>query len=75
MLRAVEGHYRDGKIELSIPVPPSFEGKVIVTFLQSGGIDLAELGISEAEAAEIRGRMSSFIEDWERPEMDVYDEL
>ncbi len=38
-----------------------------------GNIDLRERGIDEAQAAEIRARLASFAEDWESPEMDVYD--
>ena len=38
-----------------------------------GNIDLRERGIDEAEAAEMRARLASFAEDWESPEMDVYD--
>ena len=38
-----------------------------------GTIDLRERGIDEAQAAEIRARLASFAEDWESPEMDVYD--
>ena len=38
-----------------------------------GNIDLRERGIDEAQAAEMRARLASFAEDWESPEMDVYD--
>ena len=38
-----------------------------------GNIDLRERGIDAAQAAEIRARLASFAEDWESPEMDVYD--
>ena len=38
-----------------------------------GNIDLRERGINEAQAAEMRARLASFAEDWESPEMDVYD--
>ena len=38
-----------------------------------GNIDLRERGIDEAQAAEIRACLASFAEDWESPEMDVYD--
>ncbi len=37
-------------------------------------VDLRELGISKEEAAELRFRLSTFAEDWERPEMDIYDD-
>ena len=38
-----------------------------------GTIDLRERGIDEAQAAEMRARLASFAEDWESPEMNVYD--
>lgn len=38
-----------------------------------GNIDLRDRGIDEAQAAEMRARLASFAEDWESPEMDVYD--
>jgi hypothetical protein len=36
-------------------------------------VKLAERGIDETQAADLRGRLRSFAEDWERPEMDAYD--
>ncbi|MCY3721753.1 MAG: hypothetical protein OXG97_05995 [Candidatus Poribacteria bacterium] len=36
-------------------------------------IDLRERGIDETQAAEMRARLASFAEDWESPEMDVYE--
>ena len=39
----------------------------------TGSIDLRERGIDEAQAAEMRARLASFAEDWESPEMSVYD--
>jgi hypothetical protein len=49
------------------------EGKVIVTFLNAGSIDLAKRGIDEHQAADLRQRLKTFAEDWDRPDMDVYD--
>ena len=40
-----------------------------------GLVNLREHGISAQEAAEQRAALSSFAEDWERPEMEVYDKL
>ncbi len=37
-------------------------------------IDLAALGISVAEAADLRARLHTFAEDWESLEMDIYDD-
>ncbi len=37
-------------------------------------VDLRSRGISEAEAADLRVRLKTFAEDWERPEASIYDE-
>lgn len=76
MLNTVEGIYRDGKIEL-LETPPNLrEARVIVTFLpKNGPIELKERGISKEEAADLRWRLQAFAEDWDSPEMDVYDDL
>ena len=75
MLQCVEGVYREGTIELLERPPDLRMSRVIVTFLPSKEVDLRARGISEAEAADIRWRMGAIGEDWDRPEMDVYDEL
>jgi hypothetical protein len=76
MLKSVEGIYRQGKIELLETPPDVTEARVVVTFLPSGGtIDLRARGIDEAEAAELRSRWGAAAEDWDRPEMDVYNDL
>ncbi len=73
MLKSIEGVYRQGKIELLESPPSDMEGKVIVTFLSAGAVDLVERGIDERQAADLRQRLKPFAEDWDRPEMDVYD--
>ena len=75
MPRSVEGVYRDGKIELAEP-PRDVrdETRVIVTLLDSGHVDLRARGIDEAHAAELRARLATFAEDWDSPEMDLYDD-
>lgn len=76
MLKAVEGIYREGKVELLETPPDVKEARVVVTFLPGNGvIDLRERGISEADAAELRARWGAAAEDWDRPEMDVYNDL
>lgn len=72
MLKSVKGIYRNGKVELLEPVPIAAEGKVIVTFLELSAIDLSSRGIDAAHAADLRHRLHSFAEDWDRPDMDVY---
>ena len=75
MLVSVHGVYRHGKIELvEQPRMMADETRVVVTFLESGLIDLQARGITEKQAAELRARLATFAEDWDRPEMDVYDE-
>ena len=49
------------------------ETRVIVTFLAPGHIDLRARGIGEAQAADLRARLATFTEDWDSPEMDIYD--
>jgi len=74
MLKSVEGVYRDRKIELiEFPEEVQDETPVIVTFLETGYIDLRKRGIDEAKAAELRSQLGTFAEEWNSPEMDLYD--
>jgi len=74
MSASVEGVYRDGRIELTeIPTSVSEDTPVTVTFLTSGFVDLREQGIDESLAAELREGFATFAEDWDAPEMDIYD--
>ena len=74
MLKSVEGVYRDGKIELTeLPEDVHDETRVIVTFLETSPIDLRARGIDEAQAAELRAQLGTFAEEWNSPEMDLYD--
>jgi len=76
MLKAVEGIYRDGEVELLEQPGGVTEARVIVTFLPAEGpIDLRTLGISEEQAAAMRHRFGAATEDWDRPDMDVYNDL
>jgi hypothetical protein len=76
MLKSVEGIFKDGKVELLEPPPQTEESRVLVTFLPSRKeVDLQSRGIDEAQAGALRNRLRAFAEDWDRPEMDVYDEL
>jgi hypothetical protein len=75
MLKSVKGVCRNGQVELLEPCPEGGDGQVIVTFLKSDPVSLAERGISEQQAADLRHRLSAFAEDWDRPEMDSYDDL
>jgi hypothetical protein len=75
MSKTVEGIYRNGKVELLETPPDVNEARVVVTFLTEGAVDLEERGIDEAQAADLRARLQTFAEDWERPEMGAYDAL
>jgi hypothetical protein len=74
MLISLQGVYREGRIDL-LETPPALEqARVIVTFLPDPReVDLASYGIDPAHAADLRARLTSFAEDWDAPEMDVYD--
>jgi hypothetical protein len=37
-------------------------------------VDLRARGIDEAQAADLRARLKTFAEDWDRPEAAIYDE-
>lgn len=75
MLKTIEGIYRNGKIELTErPGHVPDEARVIVTFLETKWVDLQRRGIDEAQAAELRARLAAFAEDWDSPEMDIYDD-
>jgi hypothetical protein len=75
MLKSVEGVYRDGKIELTdLPEDVRDDTRVIVTFLETNHIDLRQRGIDETQAAELRAQLGTFAEDWNSPEMAVYDD-
>ena len=66
-----------------LPLHRQFEVRNFAEFLlsresnsqESTLINLAERGIDEVEAADLRARLQTFSEDWERPEMDAYDAL
>jgi hypothetical protein len=74
MLTIVRGVYRQGKVELTErPERAAEETPVIVTFLPTGAEDLRAHGIDEQRAAELCDRLATFAQDWDSPEMDVYD--
>lgn len=69
----IEGTYKDGKIVLTETPMEIAESKVLVTFLQTQEINLQQRGIGKAQAADLRAKFNTIAEDWNRPEMDVYD--
>ena len=76
MLKSVEGVYANGRVELLEPVTDIREAVVIVTFLSDQKPRLlSQFGLDEIHAADLRARLSTFEEDWNRPDMDGYDVL
>ena len=45
-----------------------------MTFIELDHVDLLDRGISETDASNLRSRLASFAEDWDSPEMDIYDD-
>ncbi len=75
MLTTVEGIYRNGQVELIESPNNLLEGtRVIVTFLETKTIDLASQSIDKAQAELLRTSLSTFAEDWNSPEMSIYDD-
>ena len=75
MLNTVEGIYRNGQVELMESPNNLLEGtRAIVTFLETKTIDLAPHGIDKAQAAILRTSLATFTEDWNSPEMSIYDD-
>ncbi|MFN0106851.1 MAG: hypothetical protein ACKV2U_32760 [Bryobacteraceae bacterium] len=76
MVTSVEGVYRNGKVELMEPIAEAEGSRVIVTWIrQASSVDLRERGIDESQAVDLRRRLATFAADWDRPEMNAYDEL
>jgi len=73
MPKSIQGVYHDGRIELIEPAPEDAAGPIIVTFLAASGVDLAERGVDQQQAADLRRRLAPCAEAWPRPEMDVYE--
>jgi uncharacterized UPF0146 family protein len=75
MLTSVEGVYRNGHVELTERSSDVREGaRVIVTFIESNTIDLAAQGIDPAQAEILRTNLATFADDWNSPEMSIYDD-
>jgi len=76
MLQSIEGFYKDGKIELTETPTGINTARVIVTFLDANtSVNLSSRGINEEQAANLRARLQCFAQDWDQPDMEVYDAL
>jgi hypothetical protein len=70
------GHIRNGQITLDEPAVLPEGAEVSIHVVQNNGsVDLAQRQISPQQAENLRARLKSFEEDWQRPEMDAYDAL
>ena len=57
-------------------LPPGEKEAFVRELLQRlPSVDLRGRGIEEAQASYQRARLKTFAEDWDRPEMDVYNEM
>ncbi|MBE9193000.1 hypothetical protein IQ230_22135 [Gloeocapsopsis crepidinum LEGE 06123] len=74
MLVSVEGIYHNGRVELREAPNNIPEGtRVIVTFVGSNEIDLESQGIDREHAKVLKANLATFSDDWDSPEMSVYD--
>ncbi|MGZ9165886.1 MAG: hypothetical protein ACXW4U_11990 [Anaerolineales bacterium] len=66
MLTSIPGVYRKGMVELQQkPKNVTDETRVIVTFLDSGAVDLLERGVTKKQARQLREQLASFAEELE----------
>ena len=72
-MTSVEGTYRNGRIELRLPINIEDETRVIVTFIDSNDIELSDCGIDRLQAEALRANLATFADDWNSPEMSIYD--
>ena len=73
MLKTVKGHCSHGKLEL-FEIPQINESDVIVTFIDdTASVDLASRSISKRQAQDLRNRFRTLADDWDAPEMEIYD--
>lgn len=74
MLKTVTGIYDKGQIIVEKYPDNIKEGtSLIVTFLETPNIDLKSREINQEEAQNIRDNLVVFADDWNREEMDIYD--
>ncbi len=74
MLTSIEGVYRNGCVELVENPNHIPEGTlVIVTFIGENDIDLKCQGIDTEQAKVLRASFATFLDDWNSPEMSIYD--
>ncbi len=50
------------------------EWETLITFIDIGDFDASAQKMSEEQAADLRARLKTFAEEWDSPEMDIYDD-
>jgi len=73
MITAVEGQFVNGAIEVSEHVPIQDGTRVIILLLPGEPPGNSPLGVTRTQAGRLRWRLSTIAEDWDHPDMDVYD--
>jgi hypothetical protein len=77
MLTSIQGIYQDGRIEIAENPTDVPDGALaIVTFMGSSDrdVDLAAQGINPEQARILQANLATFADDWNSPEMDIYDD-
>ncbi len=75
MLTKAEGIYRNGQVELvELPTNIPENTRVMVTFTESEAIALATHNIDQTQAELLQVSFATFAEDWNSPEMSIYDD-
>jgi hypothetical protein len=74
MLTTVQGTYHNGYVELTEQLSGVPEGTpAIITFVRPNDIDLLSQGISKEQSQVLKANLASFADDWNSPEMNIYD--
>jgi hypothetical protein len=73
MLKTLWATVRQGRIELLDSGELPEGARVLVTLLPDDEINLKSQGIDREEAEALRTSLATFSEDWNSPEMSVYD--
>jgi hypothetical protein len=75
MSTSVQGVYCNGRIELTENPTNVPEGaSVIVIFAKSNDVDLESQGIDTEQAQFLQASLATFSDDWDSPEMSIYDD-
>ena len=74
MLTSVEGIYGNGRVELVESPNNVLEGARVIVIVPSNTIDLASQKIDQAQAEVLRTSLGTFAEDWNNPQMSIYDD-